>query len=315
MSNDQNPARVLAVQAAALDAGGTDPGKPGWVQLLPAGTFYGIDGRGPYHVRNPEAVIALTRDKTGGNDLPVDIGHALEVPGAAGDGAPAAGWIGRLEARNGGELWGFATWTEATAAKLRNREYRFLSPVFMHDEGGAIMWLMRAGLTNRPNLPQMKSINAQGWNVTELQNALQQLAQKLGLPLTATVTELMQAVEGRAAMDPAQFVPRQQFEQVQHALRTLSAESGQRAVERAVEAGKVPPAMRAWATAYHASDPGGFANYVAQAPQIIQPGALLPSSHAGGSGGAGGYQAGSVEQIVCQAFGLSPAALRESGGS
>ena len=34
----------------------SDDGVPKWVHLIPAGTFMGSDGRGPFHLRDAEAV-------------------------------------------------------------------------------------------------------------------------------------------------------------------------------------------------------------------------------------------------------------------
>ncbi|HEX7049460.1 MAG TPA: phage protease [Longimicrobiales bacterium] len=144
---------AIARSATTVDA------VPEWVQLLPAGTFKGQDGRGPYEVPDPEAVIQLTRARAGGNDLPIDFGHALDQEGLAGAAAPAAGWIVDLEAR-AGEIWGRVAWTPEGERSVRAREYRFLSPVFFHDTQGTVKYIARAGLTNRPNL-HLKAINAQ----------------------------------------------------------------------------------------------------------------------------------------------------------
>jgi phage I-like protein len=131
---------------------------PEWVQLLPAGTFSGIDGRGPYHMPDPDAVIRRTREQTQGHDLPIDYGHALEREGYDGDAAPAAGWISQFEVRQG-QVWGRVTWTSAGADRIRGREFRFLSPVFYHDLEGDVRWIVRAGLTNRPNL-QLQAVHS-----------------------------------------------------------------------------------------------------------------------------------------------------------
>lgn len=46
----------------------------------------------------------------------------------------------------------------------------------------------------------------------------------------------------------------------------IAAEAAEAAVVQAMSEGKVPPALKAWATAYAAADPAGFAEYVQAAP-------------------------------------------------
>jgi hypothetical protein len=54
------------------------------------------------------------------------------VPGVGGT-AKAAGWIKELQVRDDG-IFGRVEWTEAAAAAIKAGEYRYLSPVFFHDQ-------------------------------------------------------------------------------------------------------------------------------------------------------------------------------------
>ena len=128
-----------------------DAEAPQWIQLLPSGTFQGRDGRGPYTLGEPEAVIAATRSWFGGADMPMDYDHQLEKAAANGQPAPASGWIKELAARSDG-LWARVDWTERAAAAVASREYRYVSPVFYHDRQGRISRLESVALTNLPNL-------------------------------------------------------------------------------------------------------------------------------------------------------------------
>src|ERR1700682_3111858 len=66
--------------------------------------------------------------------------------------APAAGWIRELQVR-AGALWGRVEWTVRAADSIVAREYRYVSPVFQFDPAtGSVTRLLRAGLTNNPNL-------------------------------------------------------------------------------------------------------------------------------------------------------------------
>ncbi len=135
--------RALALNAAAGQV-------PDWIELLPAGpTIEGRDGR-QWTLSNPEAVIAATASAS--KPFPVDWEHATELAAPRGEPAPAAGWVDTFEVRDGA-IWGQVQWTPRARQQIADREYRFISPVFLFDpESGEIMRLVNAALTNRPNL-------------------------------------------------------------------------------------------------------------------------------------------------------------------
>ncbi len=130
---------------------------PEWVMLIPSGTFKGRDGRGPYQMTDVNAVIANTSAQALEAGLPFDINHSTDFSAPNGGPSPAAGWIHELQNR-AGELWGRVEWTDLGKESLSrgpNGEpprYRYLSPVFTFDNDGNIQELLRAALTNNPNL-------------------------------------------------------------------------------------------------------------------------------------------------------------------
>jgi len=148
-----NP-QIQACHAVALDhaAGGGTATPPEWVQLIPAGEFRGRDGRGPYRNDNPEGIVRATMAYQAGADIPIDYDHQSIHSAGNGQPAIAAAWISQLEARNG-EVWGRVTWTDRGAAHVAKREYRYLSPVFLHGaKDGRVSRLETVALTNQPNL-------------------------------------------------------------------------------------------------------------------------------------------------------------------
>lgn len=344
------PAPTLAARGTdrfAAHAVALEGNAPEWVQLLPAGTFAGRDGRGPYHIADVAQVIARTKEAAGDHLLlPIDYGHALEQDGVVGSGAIAAAWIVDLEDRDQ-QLWGKVEWTAAGARAVADKEFRFLSPVFYHDNEGTVLWLARAGLTNRPNLrmaavhsttstegddvPLRESVaaalglavNAEEEAVVaacsaaaEGSRALARVAQAAGLQANATADEVVAAVAAAQTPDPTRYVPRSQYDAVATELAAAQGEQRERAVNEAVSAGKITPAQREWAISYHARDPRGFSAFVASAPTIVAQG----SDHGGGGGGGGG---GGVRELdddakaVCATLGISPeefaANLKEEG--
>lgn len=124
---------------------------PVWIHLLPLGIFRGRDGRGPYNVGDTHGIIRRTLDYFGGSDIPVDYDHQLLFSRENGSPALAAGWIKDIKADNEG-IWGKVDWTSRAASYISSREYRYVSPVFRHDENGTVLRLESVGLVNNPNL-------------------------------------------------------------------------------------------------------------------------------------------------------------------
>ncbi len=128
---------------------------PEWIRLLPLGEVRLSDGRQPFTVtpQSLEAIIGAWRER--GNDLVIDYEHQT----LTGDRAPAAGWIKELEAREDG-LWGRVEWTPAAQEHIRQKEYRYFSPVLTLDEGRRPKELMHAALTNFPAISRLTPLAA-----------------------------------------------------------------------------------------------------------------------------------------------------------
>ena len=149
---------------AALDAQPTDPvavltsefaaGAGGWQRILPAGSFSARDGRGPYVVGDRaamEAILTQSRAYHGETDIVVDYDHqalAVMEPGS-GKTAKAAGWVKDLAVREDG-IWANIEWTAVAAASIKEKEYRYLSPVIPHDAKGNVRMVLGVSLTNVP---------------------------------------------------------------------------------------------------------------------------------------------------------------------
>lgn len=142
-----------AVAFAASDA------VPEWINLLPAGPVRTMDGRGPYSVASMAALIAASLPA--GQKLALDENHATDKGGAAlGMPAPARGWIVALEARDDG-LWGKVEWTGPGRQLMVDKAYSGVSPVIAHTAGKQIVRLLRASLTNTPNLQGLVSLHSE----------------------------------------------------------------------------------------------------------------------------------------------------------
>lgn len=181
----------------ALCAAVTLPeGAPEWVQLLQAGVNPTAAHSGPFTFdpASSGAVIAQSLKASPDGKLVIDLNHATDLAAPQGQPAPAMGWIEELEARADG-LWGRVAWTAAGTTALNNREYRFISPVIRHGrKDGRVTAVLRASLTNNPNMPGLKPVLHHTAKETDM-DFLKALNAALGLAETADEQAAIAAVK------------------------------------------------------------------------------------------------------------------------
>lgn len=160
---------------------------PEWLHLVPAGTFAGADGRGPYVVEDAEALVAASQ----GRKLPVDENHSIDLVGTKGGASPARGWIVEMQARADG-IWGRVEWTRSGKDLMEDRAYGFLSPVLMHTRTKpfVVKQVARVTLTNDPNLTGLTSLHAK-----EDSEMDEELRKALGLDDKADAAAIVEAVK------------------------------------------------------------------------------------------------------------------------
>ncbi|MCA9772449.1 MAG: hypothetical protein KC466_08570 [Myxococcales bacterium] len=295
-----------ALQPIAFHFEVAEVGGPRWIHLLPAGAFRGKDGRGPYRVESVQAVIEETRRRASGRDIPIDYDHSTDFGRSDGRPKPAAGWITAFEARADG-LWGRVEWTERAAEHLKAREYRYISPVIVHDTDGRVLRIARAGLTNNPNLELTALASAEE---DVMSDDLSELRTLLGLPadadlvaITARASEVLTS-KASAGPDPAKFVPMTEFAKVTaelHALRRgASAESAAVAVDEAIREGKLMPSLREWGVSLCSSDREAFDAFVSKMVPVLHSRPLIE-----GLPRRGGHGLTDCEREVSAAMGMS----------
>lgn len=265
-------------------------GAPQWVELLPPGPeVVGRDGR-KWRLDDAAQVAISSYDSD--RDIPIDYEHSTEIKAPEGEPAPAAGWIKQLQAR-GGALWGEVEWTDRGRQMVAGREYRYLSPVFLHskDRPQRILKLLSAGLTNNPNL-RMTALNRE-------ENSMdQEILKALGLAEDAGGEQAVAAINTlkterdnaeekarNSARQPSldKFAPRADYdaavERASNAEAKL-AEAGKQVREqeieaeitKALEAGKITPATADYHRAQCKAEGGleRFKEYVEAAPEVAR---------------------------------------------
>lgn len=184
----------------------------GWIHLAPLGDWphYRNDGDNAVQRLNAATVAAMVADweKQGSPQLLIDYDHGSERDDG---GTEAAGWINALEARADG-LYGKVEWTDAGKAAVNGKRYRFISPVWLAKANGKQVdelpvvepfALLRAAVTNRPNLPvkpltNASRINPQVTDMSDTNTDLKKIANRLGLSESATGAEILAALPAPA---------------------------------------------------------------------------------------------------------------------
>ncbi len=175
---------------------------PEWIHLVPAGRIETFDGRGPYEVSDPQAVIEASFAARG--EIEIDVNHSTFLAASKGGEAPARGWITEMQARQDG-IWGKVRWTKEGARLVAEKAYRRISPVLgLPFEGSKQVTSIRnASLVNRQNLRGLTALN---FEKEERMSFLEQLAALLGLDagasedqVTASIKKLKAGGEGATA--------------------------------------------------------------------------------------------------------------------
>lgn len=263
----------MSVELAVLSAvEGQSPAAPRRIKLLPLGEFASVDGRPGNMEGSNTATWRLTAE--GAHNLVADFArqklkkiidyeHATLKTAAVGQPNPAAAWITSLIFVSGGPdpgLYAEVEWTPAAAALVANKEYRYISPVFLFDKDtGEVLSLMHVAITNTPGLntdalPELQAqlsamahqfstppTSDQGTGTTQEPSTMKLLLAALGLSAVASeeaglaaLTALQGQVAGLNAQvaelkgkqfDPAQHIPLSEHKKVADQLAALSAAS------------------------------------------------------------------------------------------
>ncbi|RJF91143.1 phage protease [Sphingomonas cavernae] len=174
---------------AALDLS-ADGDVPEWLHLLPADGARTHDGRGPYRILDATQLMASSLKD--GEKLVLDENHSTDLAAPKGEPAPARGWIVELQHRSDG-IWGRVEWTGEGRRLAGDKAYRGVSPVISHRQDGVITRILRASLTNKPNLVGLTSLHQED-NHMDLK---ERLLEALGLDSAADDDAIIAALKAK----------------------------------------------------------------------------------------------------------------------
>ena len=167
-------------------------GIPEEIQVIP----YGIDvqtPKGPFTLDEEGAASVMATFAGQKNQMVIDYEHQT----LQGVQAPAAGWITRLINKGKDGIWAAVEWTERARQYLANREYRYVSPVFLKRiSDNKVLRLINVALTNQPNIDGMVPlVNKFEIKIAEEESTMwKELLKALGLAETAAEQEAVAAV-------------------------------------------------------------------------------------------------------------------------
>lgn len=171
-------------------------GVPEEIKILPLGHVH--SQKGDFEVDDESVELIRKQFKSRKLDLVIDYEHQTlkDVQ------APAGGWIQDIY-RGEDAVVAKVKWTDKAKEYIKNREYRYLSPVVMvrkKDRKAAA--IHSAALTNTPAIDGMfaivNSIDISNYEEEDTQMDLKKLAALLGLPETATEEDVEKALAALA---------------------------------------------------------------------------------------------------------------------
>ncbi|WP_018694434.1 phage protease [Algicola sagamiensis] len=263
---------------------------PDWVELIPPGQH--VVGRDARHWVNDSPYQLIQAFNHNGADLPIDIEHATEFKAPNGEPAPAVGWIKEIEVREMNAIWGRVEWNAQGKKLIKEKSYRYLSPVFLVDrETTRIKKLCSAGLTNQPNLHLTALNQRQSTGEKPMALALA-IATVLGLSSDSTEEQAVYAIntlktDKEKALNHAQnpslekFVPRADHDvalnrakEAEQKIKDIEEKSLNQKIEQEIESALIAGVITPATADYHRANCqqegglGRFQAYVKAAPEI-----------------------------------------------
>lgn len=275
---------------------------PSKIKILPYGN---VESRkGPFKVDKESYNLIEQYFKERKLDIVIDYEHqTLE-----GVQAPAAGWIKGLSFKPEDGIYAKVEWTDKAKEYLKNKEYRYLSPVILkRKEDGRAVQLHSVGLTNTPAIDGMEAI-VNKLNEYEINGGkemeLKQIAEALGLTEDATIEQILEAIKtlinSKAMKDEPKTVACKEVlealelkedatvaeitgkiislknpagyvstEEFLKLKAAIEKKESNDLVQVALSEGKITPAQKNWAEQIAMKDPEGFKEFLKSAPVVV----------------------------------------------
>lgn len=285
--------QIVALSAVLVDIAN---GAPAEIKLIPAGSFRSARDNRPvgipaWKIDATAATAILSAQAELQSQFLIDYDHQTLRADLNGQRAPAAGWGGKLEWREGDGLYATEVqWTEAALSAIGNKEYRYISPVIKFDpKTGVVTGVPMAALVNYPALDGLNDLAAAAamlFSTPNPGNSMDKILTVLGLAAGADEAAVCQAIESLQAKltandaqvaalsaqvsnpDPAKYMPVDVVKELQTQLAALSTQVQTGEIDKMIEANlaKLPtPGLQDWARKQSVA---ALSAYLETAPEI-----------------------------------------------
>ncbi len=246
---------------------------PTEIHVAPLGKYKGHP-QGEFEVTPADIETMIRNFKSLKNDVVIDYEHQTLNSSDNGRPAPAAGWVKDMQARDNG-LWGTTLeWTKNAQDAIANKEYKYLSPVFMlhapDPKTGKDMgfYLHSVALTNTPffrgdlealwNSIQITDNQQQEESNVNLEQALAEIA-RLKRELATLQAKDTDSTGKIKALEAQIQTLQAKVDEVTVAAKETEAET---VVAKAIEDKKLLPAQKEWAKKLCMSDRPAFDSFM-----------------------------------------------------
>lgn len=280
---------------------------PEEIQVIPYGTDIETS-KGKFTLDEECAPIVMAEFQKQVNQMVIDYEHQtlLNVE------APAAGWISKLIDKGKEGIWAAVEWTAKARAYIANKEYKYVSPVFLvRLADNRVIRLINVALTNQPNIDGMVPLVNKAGDITIKINKEEtimwkKMLERLGLAETATEQDAIAAINKLAtpvavvanksvltalglaenateaditgtimAMKQSHTQVGALAQELKTLKDTLAIKDADEAVAVAMKSGKITPAQKEWADKYAQTDLEGFKVFVSKAPVVVVMGQVV----------------------------------------
>lgn len=304
---------------------------PEWTKILPLGKVSSTKGDFMVDGESYQSMLDHIRERR--LDVVIDYEHQTlkDIQ------APAGGWIKELRLGTDA-IEAKVEWTEKAKNYLKNKEYRFLSPVInVRKSDKKAVGLHSVALTNTPAINGMfPIINKLGSEEGESKMDLKKLLLEiLGLPEETTDEALVEMI--KAKCNPANehevvanktvltllglkddakteevcasimsLKQSPEIVELKALKERLDKQDADQLVNEGLKTGKITAAQKAWAEAYALKDREGFKSYLELAPQTVPMGEVNTSTET--------KKSVELDPIALKNMGISKEDIEKYGG-
>ena len=220
-------------------------GQGGWYEIAKTGKWKGHNA-GEFELTTADLnQIVFNFNNSDLKEIVVDYEHQT-LDGVE---APASGWIKELKVE-GDSLLAKIEWTKRAKEQIKNKEYRYLSPVLISNakdskSGNSIGWYLHSvALTNTPFFTELNPIEAKNKKQNKESKVSKEELEKLKADNKAK-EEALKAKEEE--------------------IKKLKEQQAKQKVAEAIAAKKLNKSQETWALKYALSDEAGFEEFLKNA--------------------------------------------------